>query len=389
MMRVQYSPSGVKWLSGIGRQASTDESGTYRFSNLEPGQYYLAAKPGSTRAPFLTSFYPGVASAENAVAVTVVSGTETSGYEFSLVSGAQHTIRFAAPRPASVKEDVTPRFSLRPVSHGYLITPFSLSTAFEVLRDGVYRSPPVPPDSYLLDVIWDVNNRARATIEVVDKDVDAGILMPRKSGSVSGRILKRELPEDFNLSQSFFSLDDVEPEAGGVLVPPASRDGTFKLERVAEGRYVIAPSALLSRRDLYVASARLGSREVLGDILTLDGGTVQNLEITVAAGTGGIQGILHNARNEPVPFGRVVLIPPRLLRGNPHLFFSAVADHAGAFTLENVSPGDYDVLAWDYVEDFAYLNSDFLKRYEGQSAKVRVEPRSRQNLRVVAVEQVP
>jgi hypothetical protein len=71
------------------------------------------------------------------------------------------------------------------------------------------------------------------------------------------------------------------------------------------------------------------------------------------------------------------------------LFFSAVADHAGAFTLENVSPGDYDVLAWDYVEDFAYLNSDFLKRYEGQSAKVRVEPRSRQNLRVVAVEQVP
>jgi hypothetical protein len=61
-------------------------------------------------------------------------------------------------------------------------------------------------------------------------------------------------------------------------------------------------------------------------------------------------------------------------------------DHKGAFTLRGVPPGNYTVLAWDWVRWNSYYNAEILAESEGRGVKVTVEARSRQNINVRAIE---
>jgi hypothetical protein len=385
-MMATYSPSGVRWLSGVGPAAvSTDTKGTYRITDVVPGEYYLIAAPGSGGQSFITSFYPGFASPENATLVQVLPGTNLERFDFSLVHDASYSVRVKAPKPTGVSSTGTLRFSLRPVSRGKLVSSIDQVTAFTAAGDDVYVSPPAPSGSYTLDVIWSTQtHRVQVPVEIVDKNVDLGTVMAKESNlTITGFL--HGIPAAMNFRRPFLSLDDIEPGVGGILIAPTSQNGAFRLNRVPEGKYLIALSTLIAREGLYIASARLGGRDVRGDLLELNDGSSGSLEITLASGVGRVQGTLLNSRNEPVGFGRVVLAPPPHRRRNSHLFVTAVSDHAGAFSLENVPPGEYDIFPWEFVELDAYRNEDFLRQFEGRSSKLSVSPNSQANIRVQAI----
>jgi hypothetical protein len=372
LMRETYSPSGVRWLTAIpGAKVSTNAYGEYRFTNVAPGEYYMVATPGQGSSRFINSFYPGVGSPENATPIKALPATKEDRFDFSLVRGAKYSIRVTAPAPPIVSPGVPPSFSLIPAGRGKVMTSFTHETMFEVMGGNVYVSPPVPPDSYTLDVVWATQNRVRVPVEVVDRDIDLGTVVPKEALSITGRFGGFfGATGDVNS----FSLENLEPETGSISRPSSSRDGTFKWDWVPEGRYVIAPSPILRSRGGFVASVKLGGHDVTEDVFELKEGSSKNLEIALSGAGGSVYGVLQDAKGSGVAFGRVVLVPAPERRGNPHLFVTAMSDAAGAFKLNAVRPGDYEVFGWDYVEENAYLNVAFLRKFDGRATRIRVAP---------------
>jgi hypothetical protein len=371
LMRETYSSSGVRWLTAIpGAKVPTNANGEYRFANIAPGEYYVVATPGQGSSRFIDSFYPGVGSPENATPIRALPGAREDRFDFSLVRGARYSIRVTAPPPAIVSPGVTPTFSLLPGGRGRVLTSFNHQTMFEFLGGNVYLSPLVPPDTYTLDVVWATQNRIRVPLEVVDRDVVLGTVIPKAPVSIMGR-LGPYSGGDVNS----FSLENLEPETGSIAAPSRGRDGTFRWDWVPEGLYVIAPTPSLQRQKGFIKSVKLGGHEVTEDVFELNEGSSKNLEITMGAG-GSVYGVLQDSKLAGVAFGRVVFVPAPERRANPHMFLTTMTDASGAFKLDGVPPGDYEVFGWDYVEENAYLNANFLRKFDGRATRVRIEPRS-------------
>ena len=120
-------------------------------------------------------------------------------------------------------------------------------------------------------------------------------------------------------------------------------------------------------------AARLGGDDVLDAGLTLSQGRPAGpLEIAVSAAGGHIDGVVQRDQ-KPFPGATVVLAPDANRRGQTRLYSAAVSDQQGRFALGSIPPGDYELFAWERVEEGAYVDPDFLRRYEGRGKTVRVD----------------
>jgi hypothetical protein len=50
------------------------------------------------------------------------------------------------------------------------------------------------------------------------------------------------------------------------------------------------------------------------------------------------------------------------------------ADATGKFNMDGIAPGDYKLFAWEAVPNGAWMNAEFLARYEGRGVAVSVTP---------------
>jgi len=60
----------------------------------------------------------------------------------------------------------------------------------------------------------------------------------------------------------------------------------------------------------------------------------------------------------------------------------AIADQNGHYALTGITPGDYKVFSWESIDNGAYFDPDFLKRYEQQGKTIHVGESSNQNVDV-------
>jgi carboxypeptidase family protein len=114
--------------------------------------------------------------------------------------------------------------------------------------------------------------------------------------------------------------------------------------------------------------------------LTLSGPVTESLEIVLSTAVGEIDGTVVDGDGKPVPGAQVVLIPNRE-RSRSDLYRTATSDQNGRFTIRPVVPAEYKLFAWEDLEPFAYMDPDFLRKYEergsllavSESAKITVE----------------
>jgi hypothetical protein len=61
----------------------------------------------------------------------------------------------------------------------------------------------------------------------------------------------------------------------------------------------------------------------------------------------------------------------------------------GSYSLKGVAPGDYKILAWENIEAGAYLDPEFLKRYEGMAENLSLKENDRKpvSLKVIPIQQ--
>ena len=113
----------------------------------------------------------------------------------------------------------------------------------------------------------------------------------------------------------------------------------------------------------YIKEARFEGVDVLNSPLRFSGSVSGTLEIVISSVGGQLSGVVIDARSQPAPVTRVVLIPDRA-RDRTELYKVATTDENGRFTMSGIPPADYRLFSWESLEQFAWFDPDVLAQSE-------------------------
>lgn len=359
--------------------ARTDDRGEYRVFGLLPKRYYLSAtrrgmefvgvvEDAANGAPpaegYGTMYYPGTPDSNSASPIEVRTGEEQRA-NFNLIPSrifkVSGRVTDSSGHPLS-----TGFATLMPRSGGFMIAP----GAFSPVQDGRFEIRSVVPGSYFLVVGSrdDSVEAARRDLDVSDDDVTNIALVTSPGREVMGQIRYADLatkPAESNVflrprrSAMFF----------GMASATAKADGNFTLKNVFPEDYVVTVPTLPP--DAYVKSVRVGGEEVL--ISGFNGARAGNMEIVVSGRAGRIEGAVHDAVGNPVMGATVVLHSdvPNLNRrgGGPQ---TASTDRNGHYSFRGLRPANYQIAAWQEIEEEEYLDPEFPTRHQGKLTAIRL-----------------
>jgi len=424
---------------GIGNP--TDDRGSYRLYGLPPGEFVVAASslnsiaarlttpdeirwaqqqsPGPNRVgaatPDATSgpplgqpvtyapvYYPGTTDAAASAPVTVRSGEERTGVDFS--------VPFV---PTSKVEGVITRSDSQPVqgtivmlfSSSRVVSPLFLESGlgnravvgadgkfvFRSVRPGQYTltarassrtaGPPAPgarPAPPVMD-LW-----ALVDVIVSGNDV-SGLAATLEPGmTVSGRVVfdGKVLTPPEDLSRVSVSLR-VPPSATGVTlgVPSgqASADGTFTFQGVTPGRYLISatagvPPGTAPGSGWQVKSATWRGRELLDVPIEIrPSEDLTDLVVTFTDQSAEVSGAMLDNTGRPVSDYNVFLFSTdkaQWFQGSRRMRQPTRPASDGKYRLTGLPPGEYYVAALTDFEPTDIYDATFLEQLIAASFKI-------------------
>jgi hypothetical protein len=131
--------------------------------------------------------------------------------------------------------------------------------------------------------------------------------------------------------------EDVSTQSG----KPAD-DGSFTIPAVING--VWKGRWLSPQKDLVVIDVRQGAESVFENGFAVSGRTPEPIQLILSP-VGAIDGIVRDARQQPVAGAEVLLLPSSLNEGNSALIQKTSADAAGRFTIPTAAVGEYALYA--------------------------------------------
>jgi hypothetical protein len=305
---------------------STNARGEFVLRDLEPGRYALAAiAPDNLRPPssrtWVRTYYPGADRAEAASTLIVGPGGDLAGYDIVLLSVPARRLRGRVLDPNG---DPVPAAEVKLFPFGaWIIEAEQLQTRAD--ENGAFEFPSIHDGRWRLDVNSANPKLAAITRLDIASDVDRFELRLKPPISVTGDVF-RALP------------------IGVVLLPPGGHfytgkvDHGFRIDGVTEGEYSVVTSILPP--PYYLASVRLGEREVRGETFELHSGALP-ITVTLKNDVGAVRGSVENCTKS-----MILLLPqdPQLL---PLDFVrQAACGVQGAFDVRNVPPGYYYAYAF-------------------------------------------
>ena len=379
-------------------QAQTDDQGHYHLGHLEPGTYYLAV---SARPWYAQNFRNAPTSEDYAKEGGPQAAAQRDGnnldvtypltfYAGALDSGAANPLQLSPGEHATadVSLHAIPSLHLRvhtgsveSPALGHMIFPRIWQRLFEGYLDSVANAP----DSWVAPGVIEISGLAPGHY-IIEVPASAGA--PEKGG---GRGWYRELDlagdADINVSESpsFASVSGVilfpghvPPHASMQIANAATGENfhadinqrgefNFNSDNVRPGRYQLGLEAAEGFSLIKLAAA---------------GGTVSGRSIEIGNGASvRISGIATQAaasvsgtavrEGEPFPGAMIVLVPQDPSNNLP-LFRRDQSDSDGTFTLPNVVPGQYSVLAIANGWDLEWANPAVLKPYLKDAATIQV-----------------
>lgn len=358
------------------RGYKTDDLGRFRIADLLPGKYYVNATDRSTSqhqsanrvavdhsaksdeqpTVLLPTLYPGVTDAAAARLVEVGPGTQVAGIDIALVRSATFQVHVQVGG-LPVNRLILTSDPDHPV----------LGLNFEGVKTGTddFVFPAVPPGLFTMTAIGSAPDGGpyflRETALSVSRDMFTRINV-EEPPEVLVRIARADRPEAGvpDARAELISASDRHTAtriAGGELFAPFS--GHYNL-------YVSAPK-------LTVKSMRAANLDVLREGLSVAaGGGKTIVDVLLAADGGKVEGAALDREGKPVMGATVLLVAEPKLRSRYDSFHPAVADQHGRFHFENIRPGEYKLFAWDDVEENAWFDPEFLKKFEDSAVAVSV-----------------
>jgi len=371
-----------------GNFRTTDDRGVYRMYGLAPGTYLVVASGGGQMGYIESGFdgdvptyYPST-NRDAATEVAVRAGEEITGID----------IRYRGDRGYIISGTLSGSLGPESGQRGVLVSLTNAaagvleSRAYVPLRAGRgFALYGVPDGEYDLMAQTDAGTEAGAGsaprhVVVKGADVTGIDLALAPYGSISGRAVLERIPEAERTSeckaQRIALLDELvltarRDEKSGVKdSPPAAllssnesspdEKGEFKLVSLAAGRYRI--ETRLPTEDWFVRAITkpglpAGSKQtdIAGAGLALTTSQrMADLTVTLAEGAAAVRGkVIPAAEGSRLPAQlRVHLVPAEPESADDAIrFWEARIDSEGVFSLTNLAPGIYYLLAQAVARD--------------------------------------
>jgi hypothetical protein len=369
----------------------TDDTGQFRITGLEPGDYFVLATTRTTwtvddkpdeRIGFLPTYAGGTANPSEAMRIKVNMGQETPAGDFAMVPGRVANISGTATYSSGLPMNGESINMTQEFAGPGSSSQFGMQGA-KVNPDGSFTIKNVPPGEYRLSVRGpgDKDHPAEGvtmTVSVTGEDLVGVMLVGGSGGSLSGRIVSdtgvsvpapsssrmrvNARPVDPTSTYSSFDNDN-----GRV-----KDDGAFELTNVyGQNRLTVSPLPT----GWAVRSIEHGGKDYADVPIDLRGGTrLDNVTIILSKTLPRVQGTLSDEHGKPAE-GSVLLFPEEASKWgeDARLVRSTRPDLAGAFEFRNVIPGSYLIVPLEYVRDGEWADPEFLENLREKGQRVRVD----------------
>ncbi len=367
-------------------QQRTDEDGRYRFANLMPGTYYVAAGPSRDETRILpeaerpktgypSMYYPGVPDLASASPLQLAAGQHAQA-DFSMTAGPVYHVSGSvtgyAPQQGVGFQFLSPsgddlslpirfnmesgRFDVDSVPSGsYVVKAFSQAGPDQPLRGEAH-----------LNVAANVDNLHLILGPAISIPVVVRMESRASSNPGTGAAAIQGPP----LSVRLLSTDPTAPESYSIV---RNNSGTYSavLQNVEPGKYSVD---LIPWSTWYVQAAQYGQTNLLTDDLTIaSAGQSYPMEIVLRDDGASLTGTVKSPDGTGAQ-ATVVAVPEPASKVAAKV---AYAFAQNGFTFNGLAPGEYLIYAFDYAEGVEYSNPDVLQTYASQATHVTLSPSQR------------
>ncbi len=363
--------------------SQTDDDGHFRFANLNPGTYFLAAGPAQSEDRILPNgekpstgyphlYYPGVPELSSAAPLQVIAGQQLQ---------ADFTV---SPVPVyHISGSITGQVN---ENHGVGIQMFTSSSdeiwlpVHENSELGTFSIDSVPAGSYVLRAMSTADLqplRAEQKINVAGNlenvnlalapAVSIPIVAHMQSRAPSGPNTSPWSEERPPVSVSLLPAQPNAPESFATFEQLNGRNA-MRLPNVDPGSYTVR---LMPQPPWYVQSATYGQTNALTDDITVTSGQSFPLDILLRDDSANLDVTVKGFENGVGPRPTVLVIPQPSSKAMPRVPTGFTTNgFTSTFNDTGLAPGEYLVYAFDRIDSLEYSNPDALAPYASQAAHV-------------------
>ena len=358
--------------------AHADASGRYHFDDVVPGQYIVMAHPSymtfvtqstitagqpETEKMYAAQFYADSSSLSGATPVQLDPGKHLEDIDFHLMMRAVAPLDGRVVLPADVS---TKAFAM--------VRVFSQDVPDDMSQSqGAGASPPnfnfeisnTTVGAYVITASTTVDGREYQDAERIDLPPGGEqlALNLRPAIDLAGRVdlegALAGLEHPFRVTLFPVGFPPGRQRREAEMKP----DGSFVAHNVSPGIWDIGVEPIPPGG--YLKSMRLGDQDVLTEDMTIDGDTHAPLRIVVSTRGAVVSGTVTVPKGAALSPRASVLLAPSGRYAQVWSFYKVgTADDSGHFEFKGVTPGRYQLFAFEEMDPEAFEDPGFLEPFE-------------------------
>jgi hypothetical protein len=383
--------NGRRQLVPVGKLTETDDSGGYRLTGLAPGNYVVQARASDKwivdvggreeTMGFAPTYAPGVTHVTEAQKIVVGLGQEAGDVDFSLVPARTARIFGSAldsrGRPF---RNVSLGSEVRGLDFGR----FGSAGSATVAPDGAFTIKDVAPGEYKVrassrDSVNAAPEVAIIPVTIDGVDVDNVVLTGSAGGTVAGQLVVDgdPLPKSARVritiaERTLGQEDPMLVGFGGAANGQVKDDGTFVVNNV----FGPARIDVVNLPDGWALKAILhGGQDITDAPVSLKSGEqLTGVQVAIITQLTKITAQIVDEKGAPVIDGTLMVFPTDSAKwfDNSRAVRAARPDQKGDCELKGLPPGEYLVVAVDYVEEGLWYDPDYLESMRRYAQKLTV-----------------
>jgi len=370
----------------------TSDQGEFRLGKLKPGRYYLSVSPtnanplaetppppkdGSPETGYVSTYYPGATDIAQATAITVAAGADLSGFQIQIRKSKVVRIKGKAVDADGKPIGNTVVMLMSPANPG--------SMRMKMLgAEGTFEIAGVEPGAYIIATTQMGGSSPSIHMQplvVPAEGLDNLQLGSQPEGTVQGNITVAG-DEKVALKGLEVMLAGGEDAPTMPVFVTASETGDFVMKKLAAAQYNLALPHLPD--GTYLKSVQLGGHERLGQPLDFAAGFGAPIQIVLGTDGGDFEATVSRD-DKPVAEATVVLLVADPGGRFPETTRTGESDSTGHVKIKDVPPGDYVAFAWEQVEQGEWLDAAFLKPFDNQATRVRIQPKGHERAQLALI----